>query len=96
MLEKKIQDKLQVLQETARKNIIKWLTGPYDEQTKSKILELLDTHPQELEDAFFQHLSFGTAGARGIMGIGTNRFNIYTIRFMAQGLANYIKQITPL
>lgn len=69
------------------KRIQEWLDGPYDEETKN----YLRTHkPEELIDAFYTDLSFGTGGLRGIMGIGTNRINRYTIQIATQGLANYI------
>ncbi len=64
-----------------------WLSGPYDEETKSAIRKL---DQKTLEDAFYTDLSFGTGGLRGLMGPGTNRLNIYTIRKTTQGLANYI------
>lgn len=69
-----------------------WLTDPYyDETTKAEVRKLLQ-NPQQLTDAFFTDLSFGTGGLRGIMGVGTNRINIYTIRKATQGLANYIQK----
>lgn len=70
----------------------KWLDGPYDEKTKGEIRRLMKDDPKALSDAFFKDLSFGTGGMRGIMGVGTNRMNIYTIRKATQGLANYLKQ----
>ncbi len=73
-----------------------WLDGPYDEATKSEIQSLFKNDPQQLSDAFFKDLSFGTGGMRGIMGVGTNRLNIYTIRSATQGLANYLKKSGPL
>ena len=73
----------------------KWLDGPFDETTKQQIRTLLDKDPKLLADAFFKDLSFGTGGMRGVMGIGTNRLNIYTIRLATQGLANYLKQNFP-
>jgi len=67
-----------------------WLDDPYyDQQTKAEVRELLK-NPEELTDAFYTDLSFGTGGLRGIMGAGSNRINIYTIRTATQGLANYI------
>ncbi len=69
-----------------------WLEDPYyDEATKAEVQKLLQ-HPDQLTDAFFTDLSFGTGGLRGIMGAGTNRINIYTIRKATQGLANYIQK----
>lgn len=70
----------------------KWLNGPYDEDTKKEIQRLWEDDPNALTDAFFKDLSFGTGGMRGIMGVGTNRMNIYTIRWATQGLANYLKK----
>ncbi len=69
-----------------------WLDDPhYDEKTKTEVRELLK-HPDQLTDAFFTDLSFGTGGLRGIMGVGSNRMNIYTVRKATQGLANYIRK----
>lgn len=68
-----------------------WLEGPFDEQTKREVAELIESSPAKLKDAFFQELSFGTGGMRGVMGVGTNRMNVYSIRAATQGLANYIK-----
>jgi phosphoglucomutase len=66
-----------------------WLTGNYDQATKDAIAQL---SPDELADAFYRNLEFGTGGLRGIMGIGTNRINKYTIGMATQGYANYLKQ----
>lgn len=73
------------------KRIQSWLDGSFDEETKKEIRNLLKTDPKTLSDAFFKDLSFGTGGMRSLMGIGTNRINIYTIRAATQGLANYLK-----
>ena len=67
-----------------------WLDGDYDQQTKMRILELRNNDPSGLEDAFYKNLEFGTGGLRGIMGVGTNRMNKYTVGMATQGLANYI------
>ncbi len=72
--------------------IQEWLKGPYDEETKSEIRRLQKEDPKALFNAFFKDLSFGTGGMRGIMGVGTNRMNLYTIRRATQGLANYMKK----
>ena len=69
-----------------------WLTPAYDQATKDKIHELQTNHPEELEDAFYKSLEFGTGGLRGIMGVGTNRINKYTIGMATQGYANYLKR----
>ena len=68
-----------------------WLEGDFDQETKMKVLELRNTDPTGLEDAFYRNLEFGTGGLRGIMGVGTNRMNKYTVGMATQGLANYIK-----
>ena len=69
-----------------------WLDDPYyDEATKAEVRKLM-SKPDQLTDAFYTDLSFGTGGLRGIMGVGSNRINIYTIRKATQGLANYIRK----
>lgn len=68
-----------------------WLEGDFDHETKCKVLELRNTDPVGFEDAFYRNLEFGTGGLRGIMGVGTNRMNKYTVGMATQGLANYIK-----
>lgn len=75
-----------------RERVQKWLDGPFDEKTKEEIRHLLKQDEKALSDAFFKDLSFGTGGMRGIMGVGTNRMNVYTIHKATQGLANYIKK----
>ena len=77
---------------TAKQNIDKWLAGNYDQATKNAITTLLAEQPADAEDAFYRQLEFGTGGLRGIMGIGTNRINKYTIGMATQGYANYLKQ----
>ncbi len=67
-----------------------WLNGPYDAAAKAEIRTKLENDPQSLIDAFFTDLSFGTGGLRGLMGVGTNRLNKYTIQIATQGLANYV------
>ena len=68
-----------------------WLDGNFDEATKAQILALKENDLTELEDAFYRNLEFGTGGLRGIMGVGTNRMNTYTVGMATQGLANYMK-----
>ena len=68
-----------------------WIDGPYDEETKKEVIALRDSDPTGLEDAFYRNLEFGTGGLRGVMGVGTNRMNKYTVGMATQGLANYIK-----
>ena len=72
-----------------------WLTGNFDEEVKTKIREMQSGGGEELADAFYRNLEFGTGGLRGIMGIGTNRMNKYTIGMATQGYANYLKQSFP-
>ncbi len=69
-----------------------WLEGDYfDEATKAELLEIKEDE-KEIEDRFYKSLDFGTGGLRGVLGAGTNRMNIYTVRKATQGLANYINQ----
>ena len=69
-----------------------WLANPYfDEETKAELKAIADDD-NEIKERFYQELEFGTAGLRGVIGAGTNRMNIYTVRKATQGLANYIKQ----
>ncbi len=70
----------------------KWLTGEYDEATKKQVKYLIDNDRAELTESFYKDLEFGTGGLRGIMGVGTNRMNIYTVGFATQGLSNYLKK----
>ena len=67
-----------------------WLDGNFDQQTKDQVRELM-ANPVALEDAFYRNLEFGTGGLRGVMGVGTNRMNKYTVGMATQGLANYMK-----
>lgn len=73
-----------------RENYEEWLNNPYfDEATKTELRAIADDE-QEIEERFYKELEFGTAGLRGVIGAGTNRMNIYTVRKATQGLANYI------
>jgi phosphoglucomutase len=69
-----------------------WLNGNFDEDVKLRIREMQKNGGDELADAFYRNLEFGTGGLRGIMGIGTNRINKYTIGMATQGYANYLKK----
>ena len=69
-----------------------WLGDCFDQQTKSEI-QSLQNNPDELEDRFYKDLEFGTGGMRGVMGVGTNRINKYTLGKNTQGLSNYLKAI---
>ena len=68
-----------------------WLDGEYDEATKAQVRHLMENDQNELVESFYKDLEFGTGGLRGIMGVGTNRMNNYTVGFATQGLANYLK-----
>lgn len=70
----------------------KWLSGNYDEDTKKQVKYLMDNNLGELTESFYKDLEFGTGGLRGIMGVGTNRMNVYTVGMATQGLANYLKK----
>jgi phosphoglucomutase len=69
-----------------------WLSADYDQSTRTQVQTLLDNNETELIESFYRDLEFGTGGLRGIMGVGTNRMNIYTVGMATQGLANYIKK----
>src|SRR5579862_5466238 len=69
-----------------------WLNGNYDHDTKEEIRKLELENPSELTEAFYKNLEFGTGGLRGLMGVGTNRMNKYTVGMATQGYANYLKQ----
>jgi phosphoglucomutase len=69
-----------------------WLSGNYDEATKAEIKKMQTENEQELMESFYKNLEFGTGGLRGIMGVGTNKMNKYTVGMATQGYANYLKQ----
>ncbi|MCX6266682.1 MAG: phospho-sugar mutase [Bacteroidetes bacterium] len=72
-----------------------WLSGSFDKETKAAVEKLIETNQTELTDSFYRDLEFGTGGLRGIMGVGTNRMNKYTVGMATQGLANYLKMMFP-
>ena len=78
-----------------QQKVQKWLDGSYDDNVKEEIRKMEETSPDELADAFYKNLEFGTGGLRGIMGIGTNRMNKYTVGMATQGYANYLKKSFP-
>ncbi len=80
------------MNENTQLKIAGWLNGNYEQSAKDEILKLQKENPSDLEDAFYRNLEFGTGGLRGIMGIGTNRMNKYTVGMATQGYANYLKQ----
>ena len=69
-----------------------WLDGNYDAETKAAVAKLIETDHKELVESFYKDLEFGTGGLRGIMGVGSNRMNVYTVGMATQGLANYLKK----
>jgi phosphomannomutase len=72
-----------------------WLTPIFDEATHESIKEMMTSAPKELEESFYKNLEFGTGGMRGVMGVGTNRINKYTLGKNTQGLSNYLQQTFP-
>ncbi len=68
----------------------KWLSEGYDEETQRQVQHLMEKDPKELVESFYRDLDFGTGGLRGIMGVGSNRMNIYTVGMATQGFANYL------
>jgi phosphoglucomutase len=79
------------MDQNIQQKIDNWLSGNYESSVKEEIIRLQKDNPDELADAFYKNLEFGTGGLRGIMGIGTNRINKYTIGMATQGYANYLK-----
>jgi phosphoglucomutase len=78
------------LDRLARERAQRWLDEDFDEGTRRQVRNLMDNDPTELRESFYRDLEFGTGGLRGIMGVGTNRMNIYTVGMATQGLANYL------
>ncbi len=78
-----------------RERAMLWTGEAYDVETRTRVNAMLNGDPKELEDAFYKNLEFGTGGLRGIMGIGTNRMNKYTVGMATQGLANYVRKSFP-
>jgi len=72
-----------------------WLTPTFDEESQNQIKNMIASNPKELEESFYKNLEFGTGGMRGIMGLGTNRINKYTLGKNTQGLSNYLKESFP-
>jgi phosphoglucomutase len=80
------------MQATIQANVQKWLAGNFEQSVKDEITQLQQGNPDELADSFYRNLEFGTGGLRGIMGIGTNRMNKYTVGMATQGYANYLNK----
>ncbi|MGB5662450.1 phospho-sugar mutase [Eudoraea sp.] len=72
-----------------------WQTDFFDPSVKKEIQNLMANDPEELKDRFYKNMEFGTGGMRGIMGVGTNRINKYTLGKSTQGLSNYLKRVCP-
>ena len=72
-----------------------WLTPVFDNDTQEAITAMMTSAPKELEESFYKNLEFGTGGMRGVMGVGTNRINKYTLGKNTQGIANYMQQVFP-
>jgi phosphoglucomutase len=84
-----------IMSQAIDQKIASWLNGNYDTATKEEILSLQKNQPDALQDAFYKNLEFGTGGLRGIMGVGTNRVNKYTIGMATQGFSNYLLKTYP-
>lgn len=72
-----------------------WLTPVFDKETQEEIKEMMTSSPKKLEESFYKNLEFGTGGMRGIMGVGTNRINKYTLGKNTQGISNYMQKVFP-
>jgi len=72
-----------------------WLTPTFDAATQEAIKEMMTSSPKELEESFYKNLEFGTGGMRGVMGVGTNRINKYTLGKNTQGLSDYMHEVFP-
>ena len=77
------------------KRVNDWLTPAFDKETQNYINDLIASNPKELQESFYKDLEFGTGGMRGVMGIGTNRINKYTLGKNTQGLSNYLHKSFP-
>lgn len=87
---------MEALDKDIQKKIEDWLTPSFDERTRQEVQDLIDSNEEtELTDSFYKDLEFGTGGLRGIMGVGSNRMNKYTIGKATQGLSNYLKKQFP-
>ncbi len=83
--------------DTAIQNKINtWLNGSYDQETQNEIRRLQKENPEELTDAFYRNLEFGTGGLRGLMGVGTNRMNKYTVVMIAATIAASLLKQLPM
>jgi phosphomannomutase len=83
------------IEQTILDKVNEWLTPTFDLETQGKITEMMTSSPKDLEESFYKNLEFGTGGMRGIMGVGTNRINKYTLGKNTQGLSDYLKKSFP-
>ncbi len=83
------------IEQSILNKVNEWLTPIFDEATHESIKEMMTSAPKELEESFYKNLEFGTGGMRGVMGIGTNRINKYTLGKNTQGLSKYLQQTFP-
>ena len=86
----KVKSNINTMNEVILKKATSWLSDSYDKTTQAKVQHLINHDPKELEECFGRDLEFGTGGLRGVMGVGTNRMNEYTVAMATQGLANYL------
>ena len=83
------------IEQSILNKVNEWLTPTFDEETQAAIVEMMTSAPKDLEESFHKNLEFGTGGMRGIMGVGTNRINKYTLGKNTQGLSDYLKKSFP-
>ena len=83
------------IEQSILNKVNEWLTPTFDEATQNTIKEMMTSAPKELEESFYKNLEFGTGGMRGVMGVGTNRINKYTLGKNTQGLSNYLQKSFP-
>ena len=83
------------IEQSILNKVNEWLTPTFDEATQAAIEEMMTSTPKELEESFYKNLEFGTGGMRGVMGVGTNRINKYTLGKNTQGLSDYLHKSFP-
>jgi len=83
------------IEQSILNKVNEWLTPTFDEATHEVIEEMMTSAPKELEESFYKNLEFGTGGMRGVMGVGTNRINKYTLGKNTQGLSDYLYKSFP-
>ncbi|MQP23742.1 phospho-sugar mutase [Flavobacterium sp. LMO8] len=83
------------IEQSILNKVNEWLTPTFDEATRNTIKEIMTSAPKELEESFYKNLEFGTGGMRGVMGVGTNRINKYTLGKNTQGLSDYLHRSFP-